>query len=211
MGGVHLGLGTVREMRRWHFSQWGRWWKISVQTFSNLFLKILSTEAMSLFHNFINLTENTDSFLWRCLVPWATFWGCPLMPRQWVVLSASIQTPTVGSSLFFTYLLKCAASMFVLMHHIFLTNFFFDALRKLPFFQKWACVSRFMLHFVKLAWVVPHIRIHFASLRPKAHIGQRRLQSLHNCVITPATRLQEKAFFCTHRSQMWVDIPPQSW
>ncbi len=53
------------------FSQWGRWGKISVQTFSNLFLKILTegavtTKAGSLFQNFTTLTENADPLLHPC-------------------------------------------------------------------------------------------------------------------------------------------------
>ncbi len=44
------------------FSQWGRWGKTSVQTFSNRFLKIsteraVTTKAGSLFQYFTTLTE----------------------------------------------------------------------------------------------------------------------------------------------------------
>ncbi len=50
--------------------QWGRWGKISVQTFSNLFLEILTkgtvtTEAGSLFQYFTTLTEKADTLLRR--------------------------------------------------------------------------------------------------------------------------------------------------
>ncbi len=50
MGGVQVGWGGggSREMGRRVFSQWGRWRKTSVQTFSNLFL----------FQYFKTLTEN---------------------------------------------------------------------------------------------------------------------------------------------------------
>ncbi len=39
MGGVQVGLGESRELGRM-FSQKGRWGKISVRIFSNLFLKM---------------------------------------------------------------------------------------------------------------------------------------------------------------------------
>ncbi len=46
--------GGSREMGRWVFSQWEKWAKTSVQTFSNIFLKPLTegavtAEAVSLF------------------------------------------------------------------------------------------------------------------------------------------------------------------
>ncbi len=66
MGVVQVRLGGSREMGKWVFNQWGRWGKTSVQTFSNLFLKTLTEEAVtmeagSLFQYFTTLTENADS------------------------------------------------------------------------------------------------------------------------------------------------------
>ncbi len=57
------------------FSQWGRWGKTSVQTFSNRFLKTVTegavaTEAGSLFQYFTTLTENADPLLRRWLAPY---------------------------------------------------------------------------------------------------------------------------------------------
>ncbi len=71
----------------WVFSQWGRWGKTSVQTFSNRFLKTLTegavtTEAGSLFQYFTTLTENVDPLLRRWLAPWSTLKRCPLRPRR---------------------------------------------------------------------------------------------------------------------------------
>ncbi len=71
----------------WVFSQCGRWGKISVQTFSNRFLKTLiegavTTEAGSLFQYFTTLTKNADSLLLRWLAPWSTLKRCPLRPRR---------------------------------------------------------------------------------------------------------------------------------
>ncbi len=68
MGGVLVGRGGMSV------SQWGRWERISVQTFSGRFLKILTegavtTEAGSLYQYFTTLTENDDPLLWRWLVP----------------------------------------------------------------------------------------------------------------------------------------------
>ncbi len=67
---VRFGEG-VREFGRSDFSQWGN---TSVQTFSNLFLKIptegaVTTEAGSLFQYFTTLTEKADPLLQRRLVP----------------------------------------------------------------------------------------------------------------------------------------------
>ncbi len=69
------------------FSQWGRWGKISVQTFSDHFMKTLTeeavtTEAGSLFQCFTTLTENADPLLRWWLAPWSTLKGCPLRPRR---------------------------------------------------------------------------------------------------------------------------------
>ncbi len=65
----------------------GEMGKISVQTFSNLFLKNLTegavtTEAGSLFQYFTTLTENAGPLLRRWLAPWSTLQGCPLRPRR---------------------------------------------------------------------------------------------------------------------------------
>ncbi len=64
MGGVQVGWGGG-----WVFSQWGRWGKTSVQTFSNPFLKILiegavTTETGSFFRYFTTLTSRSGSYLW---------------------------------------------------------------------------------------------------------------------------------------------------
>ncbi len=59
--GVSVNRGNVGV-----FSQWGRWGKIFVQPFSNLFLKTLTegaltTEAGSLFQYFTTLTGNDET------------------------------------------------------------------------------------------------------------------------------------------------------
>ncbi len=69
------------------FSQWGRWGKISVQTFYNLYLEILTegavtTEIGSLFRYFTTLAKNADPLFLRWLSPWSTWKGCPLRPRR---------------------------------------------------------------------------------------------------------------------------------
>ncbi len=69
--------GGGREMERLVPSQWGRWGKTTVQTFSNLFLKALTegtvtTEAGSLFEYFITHTENANPLLRRWLAPLST-------------------------------------------------------------------------------------------------------------------------------------------
>ncbi len=69
---------TGRGVGDWGmFSHWGRWGKASVQTFSNLFLKILTkgavtTVAGSLFQYFTTLTEKADLLLRWWLAPWNT-------------------------------------------------------------------------------------------------------------------------------------------
>ncbi len=73
MGGEQVGWGGGREMGDGCPFNGGDFGKISVGTFSNPFLKILtegvvSTEAGSLFQYFTNLTENvynTPSAGWR--------------------------------------------------------------------------------------------------------------------------------------------------
>ncbi len=62
MGGVQVRWGS-RDIGRRVFSQWGRWGKTSVETFSNLFLKTLiegavTTETGGLFQYFTTLNEN---------------------------------------------------------------------------------------------------------------------------------------------------------
>ncbi len=69
------------------FSQWGRWGKTSVQTFSNRFLKTLTegavtTKAGSLFQYFTTLTENANPLLRRWLAPCSTLKGCPLRKEK---------------------------------------------------------------------------------------------------------------------------------
>ncbi len=59
------GGWLVAKRGGWVFSQWGRWWKISVHNSSNRFLKTLTegavtTKACSLFQYFTTLTENAD-------------------------------------------------------------------------------------------------------------------------------------------------------
>ncbi len=73
-GGVAYGMG------RCVFSQWGRWRKTSVQTFSNFFLKTftegaVTTEAWGLFQYFTALIENAARVLWRWLALWSTLYG----------------------------------------------------------------------------------------------------------------------------------------
>ncbi len=67
---------VLRELRRWNFSQWGRWGKTSVQTFPTLFLNIftdgaVTTETGSLFQYFTTL-----------IGPWSTWQGCSPRPRR---------------------------------------------------------------------------------------------------------------------------------
>ncbi len=65
----------------------------SVQTFSNLFLKILTegaiiTEAGNLFEYFTNLTSNANPLLRRWLASWGSLQGCPLKFVLFVCLVA---------------------------------------------------------------------------------------------------------------------------
>ncbi len=60
--------------------------KISVKTFSNLFLKALTeravtTEAGKLFQYFTTLTENAERPLQQWFAHWSTLQGCPLRSR----------------------------------------------------------------------------------------------------------------------------------
>ncbi len=87
MGGEQVGWGGGREMGDGCPFNGGDFGKISVGTFSNPFLKILteglvSTEVRSLFQYFTNLTENDYPLLRRWLAPWSTLKGCPLRPRR---------------------------------------------------------------------------------------------------------------------------------
>ncbi len=66
MGGVQVGWG-IREMGRWVFSQWGRWGKTSVQTFSKIFLKTLTVGAVANPHRKCRPFPST---------------GCSLRPRR---------------------------------------------------------------------------------------------------------------------------------
>ncbi len=55
----------------------GRWGRISVQNFFNLYLEILTegaatTEIGSLFQYFTTLAENADPLFLRWLAPWST-------------------------------------------------------------------------------------------------------------------------------------------
>ncbi len=82
MGGVQVEEGG-RGFKRLVFNHWERWGKTPVQTFSNLFFKILTegavtTEAGSLLQYFTTLTENADPLYRRWLAPWSTLLGCPL-------------------------------------------------------------------------------------------------------------------------------------
>ncbi len=61
--------------------------KTSVNTSSNLFLKVLTeravtAEAGSLFQYFTTLTEKVDALFRRWPLPWSTLEGCPLRPRR---------------------------------------------------------------------------------------------------------------------------------
>ncbi len=86
MGGMQVGRG-VGKWGGGVFSQWGRWAKTPVQTFSWRFLKTLTEgavtrEAGSLFQCFTCLTENADPLLRRRRAHWSTLKGCPLRPRR---------------------------------------------------------------------------------------------------------------------------------
>ncbi len=79
--------GRSRGMGKWVFSQWGRWGRISVQTFFSLYLEILTegaltTEIGSLFQYSTTLAENANPLFLRWLAPWSTWKGCPLRPRR---------------------------------------------------------------------------------------------------------------------------------
>ncbi len=76
------------------FSEWGKWGKTSVQTFSNLLLKTLTegaatTEAGSLFQYFTTLTENADPLLRRWLAPWSSLVSITVAPEILLLVQRS--------------------------------------------------------------------------------------------------------------------------
>ncbi len=80
IGGVQV-WGGVRVLSINVFSQWKRWAKTSVHTFSNLTLKIwtepaVTTEAGGVLQRLKTPSETADPLLSRWFVPWS-----PLSPR----------------------------------------------------------------------------------------------------------------------------------